>query len=135
MKRPPEKLSSLIRLALDDLAKCEDDDDYVVSMNVWHESSWDGNYCRVCFAGAVMAQTLETPLHAKIFPIHHRRWYHALRALNFARNGFLRDALRELGLPIPEQLNDQKISFYQSSPAAFRKDMWRAAEELERFGL
>ncbi len=57
-KRPPNKLSALLQLALRDLKKCEKQPEYEVDMATWHERVSAMNICYVCLAGAVMAQTL-----------------------------------------------------------------------------
>src|SRR4051812_4613454 len=53
----PDKPSELIELALGDLRRCEADDRYVIDMVQIHELDDDGK-CNVCFAGAVLAQTI-----------------------------------------------------------------------------
>lgn len=50
------KPSELIRVALEDLEKCEADPRYRVDMSLWHEPHC--GECYVCLAGAVMAQEL-----------------------------------------------------------------------------
>ena len=60
----PSLPSALIRLALNDLLACERDSRYAVDMDDWHWPTTDDRgrkVCRVCLAGAVMAQTLGLP--------------------------------------------------------------------------
>ena len=148
MNHAPEKLSSLIRLALDDLAKCEADDDYVVDMDVYHEPSPNEGTCRVCLAGSVMAQTLDTPRDVDRVPVWYldsrdmRRWGTALSALNRARLGDLLGAIREMGFPVPDSyftnvsLSSRAIRIprYSDSPSAFRTALKDSAEYLEGLG-
>ncbi len=54
----PAKPSALIRIAMDDLNKVERLKGYEVDMGRWHDIGYEDGKCRVCFAGAVMAQTL-----------------------------------------------------------------------------
>lgn len=56
-RRLPNKLSKLIEVALDDLDKCEQDPKYKVDMDAWHLPN---SHCSVCFAGTVMAKSLNT---------------------------------------------------------------------------
>lgn len=64
-KKLPDKPSALIRLALRDLEKTERSRSYKVAMHTWHESN---GHCTVCFAGAVMAQTLNIPKNMDMDP-------------------------------------------------------------------
>jgi hypothetical protein len=64
MKKLPNKLSALLRLAVSDAQKCEADPRYELDMGRWHEPiTWEGNdgkdRCAVCMAGAILAQTFE----------------------------------------------------------------------------
>ena len=55
------KPSELIRVALEDLVLCADNDaEYEINMGVWHEPYRMENHtwCGVCLSGAVMAQSL-----------------------------------------------------------------------------
>jgi len=67
MKRLPDKMSDLLKLALGDEAKAERSPKYTMDMDQWHEPEWewdsDSNNdvmvnCNVCFAGAVISFTL-----------------------------------------------------------------------------
>lgn len=57
----PDTMHELLALALDDLEKCtEDPEHYDLDMDEWHNpSEARGGPCRVCMAGAIMAQTLQ----------------------------------------------------------------------------
>lgn len=50
----PNKLSKLIRIALEDLEKCEVDSFYLIDMYDWVLKDNQDESCSVCFAGAVM---------------------------------------------------------------------------------
>lgn len=71
----PNKPSELIRLAVKDLVLVENDKRYSVNMHEWHtpwfvDNDYDIDYeseesviiCSVCFAGSVMAKTLDYAL-------------------------------------------------------------------------
>jgi hypothetical protein len=55
----PDKLSELIRVAVQDMEACRIDPRYKLDMSVWHIPR-DG-ICRVCMAGAVLAKTCGYP--------------------------------------------------------------------------
>ena len=59
---PPEKPSDILRMGLDDLEKVEADPRFKVHMADWWRE--EEGFCRVCFAGSVMAKTLDTPVGA-----------------------------------------------------------------------
>ena len=66
----PEKLSDLIRVAITDMEKIDSKPHlYRVDMGEWHKRE-DHGICKVCFAGAVMAETLHTPHHRTV-NFHH----------------------------------------------------------------
>lgn len=58
-KRLPDKPSELILVAMEDFEKIEKNPHYEIYMKHWH--FWDEEKCHVCFAGAVMANTLKLP--------------------------------------------------------------------------
>src|SRR6187431_2046651 len=57
MSALPNKLSDLLELAVRDAQACEADPRYRLDMSAWHVPDGVGP-CRVCMAGAVMAQTI-----------------------------------------------------------------------------
>ena len=134
MNRPPEKLSSLIRLALDDLAKCEADEKYVINMRAYHVAV-EGE-CNVCLAGAVMAQTLGVPPSKTSCPrLHPSPWPGALRALDYARMGMVRVALVWYNGTVPDRIRNCEVTEYTRDPARFRLEVLEVAECLEGFDL
>ena len=50
----PSKLSDVILIALEDLEKAEKSKEYEIDMDDWYKPN---GVCKVCFAGAVMAQS------------------------------------------------------------------------------
>ena len=119
---PPEKLSALIRLAIDD-ARRLDRERYMPTAATWHDPDGpdDGNdrpTCLVCVAGAVIARTLECPSYAHILvsarpdeagrctTITDEKWRGALWALDLAREGLWLDAFRSLHGDYP---NDEEV--------------------------
>lgn len=68
-KKLPDVLSDLIELAINDLEWVESRPGYRVIMDtVWHSYADSYDHCAVCFAGAVMAHTLELPREYSINP-------------------------------------------------------------------
>lgn len=57
----PDEPSKLIRVALRDLEKCENDFRYRVDMSFWHNASEETGVCSVCLAGATLAKTMGAP--------------------------------------------------------------------------
>lgn len=84
----PQRPSALIKLACDDAESVFRNPAYRLNLSDWHEPNDDGT-CTVCFAGAVMVNTLnadpESPGYPEKFWADHR----ALYALNdFRKGGF-----------------------------------------------
>ena len=142
MNELPRTPSKLIRLALADLRKVEQDPRYKIDMRVWH--SWDKKEqrCCVCLAGAVIAQTLEMPIiadeppygwvsMASLFPSQ----LPMLLALDCARMGEIGMMFRKLGLPRSDgEKYDRWIDPYSVSPDRFFDEMNRLADDLENDG-
>ena len=145
MKITEMKLSQLIRHALADLELVEQDEDYTVSMGVWHapynasESYLDPVKCDVCLAGAVMAKSLDMPINTCDGPEYFSRSIgETLEKLNFLRMGqvsvvfidFSDDyKLINVG-PVP----DREIVEYSIDPPLFKAQMGTLASELETAG-
>lgn len=56
----PDSLHELMALVMQDVKKCLQDERYDLEMGDWHDGC--GTVCYVCMAGAIMAQTLKTPV-------------------------------------------------------------------------
>ena len=103
----PDKLSTLVRLAIDDALSLQYDE-YEPNAGAWHEPMahtvpydadpfpWDerqaGNrlVCHVCLAGAVIAGTLAAPRDLYVAPsemVMRRHWADAINALENVRRG------------------------------------------------
>jgi hypothetical protein len=138
MIRLPNAPSALIRLALADLHKVEEDDRYEVDMEEWHwPNSRDGR-CHVCLAGAVMAGTLEVPPEDHILPASFALDGTKLRALNSLRLGYVHHALEHLfgRKPIPDGVPERMdVPQYRHDPVGFYREMRVMADILEEAGL
>lgn len=67
----PDKPSELLRVAIRDLKACAADPKYKIDMGVWHRAARDyrgDDYCSVCLAGAVLAQSCSVPLSTTAAP-------------------------------------------------------------------
>jgi hypothetical protein len=132
----PDRPSALIRLALEDLARVEDDDRYAVDMTEWHTPRGDGK-CHVCFAGAVM-KGVHGPdrfLHDGDFTEETRN---KLIALNYFRMGFIETGIEAMDgdvQKLPRGMAHMRIVPYSWDRAAFRTSMEEMVAKLEETGL
>jgi hypothetical protein len=124
--------SELIRLALEDLRKCESSSRYEVSMDLWHYPH--GDKCYVCLAGAVMAQTLNCPPDRMMFP--HQlspEWVDRLLSLEHFRAGYVNAGLYVLRLK--NIMINRGVRDYECNRDGFFEDMELMASDLEKEGL
>jgi len=131
----PDRPSELIRVALDDLEKCEADPRYETHMYSWHDPH-DGK-CLVCMAGAVMAKRLGAPPALSLAPYSYDfQTARKLRAIDYGRCGLLDEMLFQLNIERPKELPSYiDVAYYDDDPAAFKSDMRKLAELLEAHGL
>ena len=138
MTQLPDKPSAVIRLAVDDLEKCEGDERYGIDMSEWHLPTYMNGKCMVCLAGAVMSQTLGFDLNDYSDPdfiddINTRK---KMFALNDFRTGHIAYALDRLGFNLPfEILARIDVAEYEDNPTQFKSDMRAMADMLEAHGL
>lgn len=64
-KKLSNKPHVVIRDAIKDLEKCEKDKNYLIDMSCFHIR---GRKCEVCWAGSVMAKSLNVPINQNYFP-------------------------------------------------------------------
>lgn len=131
----PDKPSELIRVALDDLKKCEASPGYRINMNNWHIPLGAGT-CEVCLAGAVMAQSLgSSPRHDMSPPSFVGSESKKLRALDCFRMGDAWSGTNAMGFDCPDLEDLVEIPEYRDDPEAFHKAMRALADDLEGAGL
>ena len=152
---PPEKLSDLIELAIRD-ARALNRETYVPNHCVWHSPA-PNNQCKVCLAGAVIAQTLERRPEAKVTaasaesalndgsePVESTAWRNALHAIDDAREGDWWGALDALNINV-DQTTAEKLEKV-SAPEECHFNSWtefarhldsisECAQELREIGL
>jgi hypothetical protein len=135
----PDLPSALIRVALEDLEKCEKDPRYEISMGDFHFAYQ--NKCYVCLAGAVIAQTLGAGHQRDCGPtalvrMGMEREARAMYALDSFRVGRVEEALGYLQIPKPADMPATRAHWhYSSDPAQFKTDMRALADLLESKGL
>ena len=131
----PDKPSELIRVALDDLKKCEASPDYEINMSDWHLPSLNSEpICFVCLAGAVMAQSLGADPEEDADPSCFRRSRSKLDALDAFRKGCVDGGLDVMGIDYPS-IPDVAIPHYVEGSEAFHMAMRGLADILEGAGL
>ena len=106
----PDAPHELVLLAISDLEKVSGDDRYVVCMGRWHspvsdvehlKDNSENTQCAVCFAGSVMAKTLNVDIDrdvkslSKVFK-KDTDTVNKLMALDFIRMGDVRKALDQI---------------------------------------
>jgi hypothetical protein len=127
----PEKLSDCIILALKDEEFCFNSPDYIMDMNFYHTPTRSG--CIVCFAGAVMAQTLEGDPNKDIDPWHFGTYNdNRLDALNSVRLGLLDNAISKMRGSLPKLLPVRlDVAPYKANRSEWRNDMSKIVELLQ----
>ena len=146
MTKLPKKLSSLMRVALADLTKAERAKNVKVDMDDWirvghNNDLWTGKFserpkdsnCEMCFAGAVLAYSLDRSMpRENSSPILWKQ----MCALNYVREGKVYQALCELNPNNAEKYLKyyeyaEYVSSYESDSKKWRKDMHKIIKKLE----
>jgi hypothetical protein len=130
MSKLPRCASRLIRTALRDLEVIEKTPGYTIDMNHWYIVV--GEHCYVCFAGAVMANSLRMGLETVFAPGSLPDDEYKLYALDAFRVGHINDGLRLLKITSKHELSDLLFVVpYHLSPKDFKKTMHEIADLLE----
>jgi hypothetical protein len=128
------KPSELLELAMNDLEKCEADPRYEISMESWHDPN--GEICKVCLAGAVMAQTCGLPINMVSSGLAKdvgEDWEKGTDALNAFRMGKINLALRYIGYG--GDWTDRDIVSYHDDKDKFKKQMRQLVKDLKEAEL
>lgn len=147
----PDTPSALIRTALKDLRAVERTPGYVVNMEIWHRGQgrkagqysgddiYPNNKCVVCFAGSVMAKSLNVPKTKSADPDDYNKdTTRKLLALNLFREGWVASGLEELGIPLdklPKEHRHIDVPDYSDNKKVFKQKMSQLADSLEAHGL
>jgi hypothetical protein len=145
MNTLPDKPSALIRLALADLRKVEQDPSYEVDMNMWHVPRRSEGVCSVCLAGAVMAKTFNAPRSLDCTPAGLATWLHLDRgtseriaSLDYFRRGHIHGGLVDFyGDWRPEWESIDRfrdVPGYYQDKEGFHAAMENLAADLEQAG-
>lgn len=139
MGKLPDKLSELIRVALDDLEQVEHDPNYRVDMNDWIRYNKTDDVCEVCFAGATMVKTLKLD-HTVQFGLLSPDTMRKMESLDWVRCGSVRTAVqRFMDIPFSDyayyQIEHVSVVDYDLHPDIWRIQMHVIANYLERNGL
>jgi hypothetical protein len=132
----PEKPSDLIRRALADLERVEQDPRYRVDMGAWHDPTAD--CCLVCFAGAVIAAHINDPDRCILPHQFGSNIAAKLVALDSFRVGKARRALVEFGVGSDKAGQfpaDYDVPNYSDNPSGFKVAMRVIAAHLAMVGL
>lgn len=137
--RLPNKPSALIRAALRDLELVEKNKKYHVDMYVWHIAPYlRRKHCPVCFAGSVMAMSLNVGIKEESDPGDFpEKTENKLQALNMFRVGFIRQGLKYLDLKPPrgKAFKDFPVVTYEEQPLEFKRQMRELADKLATKGM
>lgn len=124
----PDKRSELLKLALSNLELIEEDPFYEVKMAIWHDRNFENEKCQVCFAGSVMAKTLDAPFREYVCPdTFNYETMAKLYWLDRVRTGYV-DCLSPI-YPFPTYLHS-----YKESPEGFKLWVRTVIEQLEKEG-
>jgi hypothetical protein len=138
------KLSELIEIGLNDLEKCEKSNEYEVDMSKWHEFNPNLEKCMVCFAGSVMAQTLDSFIGDDLTPSKFDEdWGRRLNALNQVRMGNLITAygilhdISTLPVVVIDMSNKHQSSYcaYGFDPIQFKSWLRLVIDNLKEAGF
>ena len=131
MTKLPDKLSELIRLALHDENAAHRSSRYEVDMSTWHSPN---GKCSVCFAGSVMAFSLEASIEDNYDPCDFDEDTQLkLKALHEVHVGDITAALA--CMPNTYKEFEEEITGYHEDRKEWRKDMYKAIRRLEKHNL
>lgn len=144
----PDTMSGLIRVALRDLKKAERTPKYKINMDEWHRPSDNGKSCSVCYAGSVMAFSLNAGPLASVEPSN---WWNGiaqkLEVINYLRCGGVSTAARVLRVSDQKQqaantfeIDNEPLctaipEYSKRTRVAFHAAQKKLADALARVGL
>ena len=147
----PKTLSGLLRVAVEDVQKCESQPDkYQLDMAVWHIPRC--NVCMVCMAGAVMAQRLGVKDNVTVTPSELGEAWEGLLSIDEMRVGEFWDAVGIMGIEDMTESQKEAVDACVEHLAPYEEDIdsyddgtgpghapWHVylecAEMLEKVGL
>lgn len=130
-KKLPKKASDLILLALEDLRKVERSTKYEVDMGSWHSPN---GKCAVCFAGSVMAYSLNANIKRTYEPDNFDEYTeNRLFAIDAFREGYINTGLKHLGIYL--NYHYRHIVRYSEDKGKFKRQMKSMAIMLQKNNL
>ena len=147
----PDKPSDLIHVALHDLKLAEESEKYEIDMGTWHtgfeeieneEGVLEEEPCQVCFAGAVMAFSLEGVINRQYKPNKFPEEEGKLSSLNTFRLGEIHRGLREFygkfygdtSFDLNTVEMEWEIPYYHKDKEGFHQAMAEMADYLKEKG-
>lgn len=142
----PNKPSELIELALSDMNKCIADDRYKINFNHYHIPNRILNQfndviikepiCSVCFAGSVMAKSMNTQpdTYMHVYRLT-KDQAKKLYALDLFRQGLINDGLVHMGYDEDDIKDIKDIKVEQNALKGFTEDMNKIISTLKSHDL
>ena len=92
-------LAELMTIAVDDMEALMNNSNYLFNAHYWHQPDvYAENMCRICMAGAVIANSLKCLVSSLKFPSHFKAdTFCKLHAIESARTGDIEAAYYNLG--------------------------------------
>lgn len=139
----PNKLSALLRIAVEDAQAIEKTRGYVLAMDTWHLAAGGRRKCAVCMAGSVMAKHLGASRKDSLHPCDFPEYESLLLAINEMRVGSFHQAALCLGFDPRKKnaapLNAARAVVYKTYDSRLDRAPWstylEAADILEKAGL
>jgi len=138
----PNKLSSLLSVALKEFLKIESDPRFEINMTAWVEYNPRVKRCQVCFAGAALVGRCGVSRkRADVWgdDLNHVKAGSPLgrkaSALNELRVGDIHAAAHSLGIALPRGIHNQSVAEYAISPEGWKKDIRKLIQYLRDHNL
>ena len=146
----PDLPSELLALALDDLKKCQADEQYSFYMGNWHaprDYNAEDDVCNVCVAGAVIGKTLgANPKYSYTPSSYPNAISYKLMALDNFRMGNVLSAVRSISNLTGLSYNEDRVSELDAGlappqphrnylPKVFMLKMRKIVTGLQELGL
>lgn len=135
----PDLPSALMQLAVDDLRKAENSQDYYIDMGEWHTprvKAYNKVVCKICMAGAVMAMSMGVSIDKDLVPSNFTdEEDHKLMAINAFRQGFMQTGCQHMGLDWPVEERYMPATPYGNSRELFYRQMDDIIAKLKSRGM
>ena len=128
------KPSDLLDIALEDLQLVQEDNEYELRMEFWHEYNHKNDKCFVCLAGAVLSFSLSCNREVNVELCDFTpKVKDRLTAINSLRIGDVEEAFRLLRLNQDEGAKfNRRVSSYRDLPEEAVAEWQKLASDLKR---